>query len=337
MKRRSLIASMLLACTMLMPQFADAEIKERTLRFAFVNKEGHPQEQGAKKFGELVTERSGGKIKVQMFPGGQLGGDLQVVSALQGGNIVDMTVLNAGILAGINKEFGLFDLPFVFDSGKLADTVVDGPVGQKIGGLVEDKGLHSLGYFELGFRNVTNSARPIKTVDDLKGLKLRVVQAPIYIDLFTALGVNPVPMPFAEVYNALEQKVVDGQENPVSVINSAKLFEVQKNLTFTRHTYNPQIVLISKKSWDGMDADEQKLIQDAMNDAKVFQRQVSRDSEAAGIEALKAGGMELIELAPEEVTKLRELVKPVVAKFTSEIDPAVVKEFMDAVEAARKM
>ncbi len=99
-----------------------------------------------------------------------------------------------------------------------------------------------LGYFELGFRNVTNSARPVATVEDLAGLKLRVVQAPIYIDLFTALGVNPTPMPFAEVYNALEQKVVDGQENPVSVINSAKLFEVQKYLTFTRHTYNSQIV-----------------------------------------------------------------------------------------------
>jgi tripartite ATP-independent transporter DctP family solute receptor len=337
MKHLGAFAGSLLACTVLLFGVAQAEIKDRTLRFAFVNNVGHPQEQGAKKFADLVAERSGGKIKVALFPGGQLGGDLQVVSALQGGNVVDLTVLNAGLLAGIDKAFGLYDLPFLFDSGKVADAVVDGPVGTKLNRLIEDKGLHALGYFELGFRNVTNSAHPVKTVADLKGLRLRVVQAPIYIDLFTALGVNPQPMPFGEVYNALEQKVVDGEENPVSVIKSAKFFEVQKYLTFTRHTYNPQIVLISKKTWDGLDPEEQKLIQDALDEAKVFQRKVSRDSEAQGIADLTAAGMELTELAPEEVAKLRETVKPVIAKFTSEIDPAIVREFMAAVEAARKM
>jgi TRAP-type C4-dicarboxylate transport system substrate-binding protein len=129
MKRLSAFAGSLLACTVLLFGVAQAEIKDRTLRFAFVNNVGHPQEQGAKKFADLVAERSGGKIKVTLFPGGQLGGDLQVVSALQGGKVVDLTVLNAGLLAGINKEFGLYDLPFVFDSGKVADAVVDGPVG----------------------------------------------------------------------------------------------------------------------------------------------------------------------------------------------------------------
>lgn len=335
MKRRTLLASALVSLAMMLPQGASAEIKERTLRFAFVNKEGHPQEQGAAKFKELVEAASGGKIKVVLFPGGQLGGDVQMISALQGGNIVDMTVMNAGILANINPEFGLFDLPFMFDSGEQADKVVDGAFGAKMNGLIEDKGLHALGYFELGFRNVTNSARPVAKVEDLAGLKLRVVQAPIYIDLFTALGVNPTPMPFAEVYNALEQKVVDGQENPVSVIESAKLYEVQKYLTFTRHTYNPQIVLIGKIVWDSMDQDEKDLIQKAMDEAKVYQRQVSRDQEAKGKEALIAGGMELTELAPEEVEKLRAAVAPVVAAFTKDLDPALVKEFTDAVAAAR--
>lgn len=335
MNRRTLLASALTALTLMLPQGASAEIKDRTLRFAFVNKEGHPQELGAAKFKELVETASGGKIKVTLFAGGQLGGDVQMISALQGGNIVDMTVMNAGILANINPEFGLFDLPFMFDSGEQADKVVDGAFGTKMNTLIEDKGLHSLGYFELGFRNVTNSVKPITSVEDLAGMKLRVVQAPIYIDLFTALGANPTPMPFAEVYNALEQKVVDGQENPVSTINSAKLFEVQKYLTFTRHTYNPQIVLIGKTVWDTMDAEEQTLIQKALDEAKVYQRQVSRDQEAAGKEALIAGGMELTELAPAEVEKLRAAVAPVVTTFTKDLDPALVKEFTDAVTAAR--
>lgn len=335
MKRRTLLASALMSLAMMLPQGAAAEIKDRTLRFAFVNNVGHPQEMGAAKFKELVEAASGGKIKVVLFPGGQLGGDVQMISALQGGNIVDMTVMNAGILANMNPEFGLFDLPFMFDSGEQADKVVDGPFGAKMNALIEDKGLHALGYFELGFRNVTNSARPVATVEDLAGLKLRVVQAPIYIDLFTALGVNPTPMPFAEVYNALEQKVVDGQENPVSVINSAKLFEVQKYLTFTRHTYNSQIVMIGKTVWDSMDDEEKALIQKALDEAKVYQRQVSRDQEAAGKEALVAGGMELTELAPEEVEKLRAAVAPVIVTFTKDLDPALVKEFMDTVTAAR--
>lgn len=335
MKRRTLLASALVSLAMMLPQGASAEIKERTLRFAFVNNVDHPQELGARKFKELVEAASGGKVKVTLFPGGQLGGDVQMISALQGGNIVDMTVMNAGILANMNPEFGLFDLPFMFDSGAQADKVVDGPFGAKMNAMIEDKGLHALGYFELGFRNVTNSARPVVKAEDLAGLKLRVVQAPIYIDLFTALGANPTPMPFAEVYNALEQKVVDGQENPVSVINSAKLYEVQKYLTFTRHTYNPQIVLIGKTVWDAMDQDEKDLIQKALDEAKLYQRQVSRDQEAAGKEALIAGGMELTELAPEEVEKLRAAVTPVVETFTKDLDPALVKEFTDAVVAAR--
>ncbi len=328
------VASMLLGGALLVPQDATAQAKERTLRFAFQNAEEHPQGQGAKKFAELVEQKSGGKIKVRLFPSGQLGGDLQTVSALQGGTM-DFTVLNAGLLVGQVKEFGLFDLPFLFESGKEADAVVDGPFETKLAEALPAKNLVSLGYWELGFRNVTNSRRPVTKLEDIQGLKIRVVQSPIYIDLFNTLGANAVPLPFPELYTALEQKTVDGQENPATLIQTSKFYEVQKHLTMTRHTYNPQIVIASKRVWDRLDADEKKLIEDAAQEAKVFQRQLSRDSEAKAIDALKAAGMQIVELPAAELTRIREKVQPVVKKFSEGVPEETVKELYAEIEKAR--
>jgi TRAP-type transport system periplasmic protein len=323
-----------IAAVMLLSGAASAQVNEHTLRFAFQNAQEHPQGQGAKKFADVLTAKSGGKISVRLFASGQLGGDLQTVSALQGGTI-DLTVLNAGLLVGQAKEFGLFDLPFLFNSGKEADAVVDGPFGERLAGLVADKGLIGLGYWELGFRNLTNSRRPVAKMEDIAGLKIRVVQSPIYIELFNTLGANAVPMPFPELYTALEQKTVDGQENPVNTILSSKFGEVQKYLTFTRHTYNPQIVLIAKKTWDKLSADEKKLIQEAAAEARAYQRQLSRDSEAKAVEALKGAGMTLTELSPEEIAGIREKVKPVAEKFTKDLDPGTVKALTDDLEKIR--
>jgi TRAP-type transport system periplasmic protein len=330
----SVITSVVLSGAFLLPGMAHAEIKERTLRFGFQNAADHPQGHGAKKFADLVEQRSGGKIKVRLFASGQLGGDLQTVSAIQGGTI-DMTVLNAGLLSAQVKEFGLFDLPFLFENGKEADAIVDGPFGQRLANALPEKNLVPLGYWELGFRNVSNSRRPITKVEDIQGLKVRVVQSPIYIDLFNTLGANAVPMPFPEVYTALEQKTIDGQENPATLIWNSKLFEVQKYLTFTRHTYNPQLVIFSKRTWDKLDADEKNLIEEAAAEAKVFQRQYNRDNEAKAVEELKAAGMQVTELAPAEVARLRERTKPVAEKFSKEVPEASVKELFAEIEKVR--
>jgi tripartite ATP-independent transporter DctP family solute receptor len=332
--KNSGLATLLLVGAVALPGAAGAEIKDRTLRFAFQNAAEHPQGQGAKKFADLVEQKSGGKIKVRLFPSGQLGGDLQTVSALQGGTM-DFTVLNAGLLVGQVKEFGLFDLPFLFESGKEADAVVDGPFGTKLAEALPAKNLVSLGYWELGFRNVTNSRRPVTKLEDIQGLKIRVVQSPIYIDLFNTLGANAVPLPFPELYTALEQKTVDGQENPATLIQTSKFFEVQKHLTMTRHTYNPQIVIASKRVWDRLDADEKKLIEDAAQEAKVFQRQLSRDSESKAIDALKAAGMQIVELPAAELTRIREKVQPVVKKFSEGVPEETVKELYAEIEKAR--
>jgi tripartite ATP-independent transporter DctP family solute receptor len=331
---KTVLASVCLGGALLLSGAASAEIKERTLRFAFQNALEHPQGQGAKKFGEIVEQKSGGKIKVRLFPSGQLGGDLPTVSALQGGTI-DLTVLNAGLLVGQVKEFGLFDLPFLFESGKEADAVVDGPFGTKLGETLPAKGLVPLGYWELGFRNVTNSRRPVTKLEDIAGLKIRVVQSPLYIDLFNTLGANAVPLPFPELYTALEQKTVDGQENPVTLINTSKFYEVQKHLTLTRHTYNPQIVVFSKRVWDRLDADEKKLIEDAAQEAKAFQRQFSRGEETKALDAVKAAGMQVVELSAAELGRIRDKVQPVIKKFSEGVNEATVKELYAEIEKSR--
>jgi TRAP-type transport system periplasmic protein len=328
-----LFVTLLAGSATLFPAGVDAQIRDRTMRFAFQNQQDHPQGQGAKKFADLVQEKSGGKMQVRLFAGGALGGDLQTVSALQGGTI-DVTVLNAGLLVGLVKEFGLFDLPFLFNDGKEADAVVDGAFGKRMSDTLVAKSLIGLGYWELGFRNVTNSRRPVTKLEDIQGLKIRVVQSPIYIELFNTLGANAVPLPFPELYTALEQKTVDGQENPASVILTSKFAEVQKHMALTRHTYNPQILIFSKRVWDRLNEDERKVVREAADEARTYQRQTSRDAETKTMSELKKD-MQVTEIAPAELARLRDKVKPVSEKFSKDLDQAVVKELHAEIEKAR--
>jgi tripartite ATP-independent transporter DctP family solute receptor len=307
-----------------------AEIGEHTIKFASQNTKGHPQVTGMEKFKELVEEKSDGNITVRLFPGGTLGGDVQTISALQGGT-VEMSVMNAGLLSGNVQDFVVVDFPFLFDSPEQAAEVMDGPVGEALAAKLPETGLVGLGYWELGFRDLTNNQRAITKADDIAGLKIRTLQSPLYIELFNALGANAVPMPFPEVYTALETGAIDGQENPASVILSSKFAEVQDHLTLTHHTYNPQIVLISKEFWDGLNADEQKLLQDAAVEARDYQRQVAREYNDEALEELKSEGMEVTELPPEEMEKLREKAKPVVEKFSEQVDPALMQQLQEAV------
>jgi TRAP-type transport system periplasmic protein len=322
---KSLLASALVGGAVLLSGQANAQVSERTLRWAQQNSMEHPQGLGAKKFADLVEQKSGGKIKVRVFPGGQLGGDLQNVSALQGGTL-DLMVLNAGLLVGIVKDFAVLDLPFLFNTAQEADAVVDGPVGTKLFDKLPEKGLVGLGYFELGFRNVTNSRRPIAKAEDFQGIKLRVLQSPLFIDLFNTLGANTVAMPFPEVYTALEQRVIDGQENPVTVIFDTKFQEVQKYLSLTRHIYNAQSVIMSKKTWDRLSDEEKKIVQDSLNEAEAYQRQVSREKSLQVLEDLKKAGMQVNEVSPQEIARIREKIKPVIDKYAKEAGEPLMAE-----------
>jgi TRAP-type transport system periplasmic protein len=316
-----------LAVTSLQAQAA--EYRDQTLRFAFQNVKEHPQGQGAQKFADLVSEKSGGKMKVRLFAGGVLGGDLQTVSALQGGTL-DITVLNSGILAAQVPDFALFDFPFLFENSEQAYKVMDGPVGQDLAKRLEPKGLKGLGYWDLGFRQVTNNSRPITGPQDLEGLKIRVIQSPIYLETFKALGANPVPMPFPEVYTGLEQRTVDGQENPYTVIEGSKFNEVQDYVSATNHIYNPQSLIIGQKTWERLNADEQALIQEAATEATEYQREVTQNSQGKALEALKQS-MKFNEVNKEALAAFREKVKPVIEQFSKEIDPTLLKSLHESV------
>jgi tripartite ATP-independent transporter DctP family solute receptor len=324
------------AAVMMLPLSAAlAQVSERTIKFSFLNQADHPQGLGAAKFAEIVKAKSGGKINVKLFAGGTLGGDLQTVSALQGGT-VEMTVLNAGLLAAQVKEFSAMDIPFLFNNSKEAFAVMDSDFAKRLLNRLSDKNLVGLGYWDLGFRNVTNSKHPITKLEDFSGLKLRVLQLPTYINLINTLGANAVPMPFTELYPALETHAVDGQDNPVTVIYNSKLYEVQKYLSLTRHTYNPQVLLISKKFWEKLSPAEQKLISESAAEATVYQRKVSLEREAGALEALKKAGMQVNELSPAEVARIRDKVKPVIEKASQNIGEAVLSDLNAAIASARK-
>ncbi len=315
--------------------FGTASAQTKTIKFATQNPKGHPIVLGMEKFAEIVTAKSGGSLKVNLFPGGTLGSDQANVSAIQGGTL-EMASMNSGILAAQVKEFAIYDFPFMFGSNAEVEAIVDGPFGKKLHDKLKDKGMLGLAYFELGFRNITNSKRPINKVEDLAGLKLRVIPNPINVDWVKAVDANPTPLPFPEVYAALEQKAIDGQENPVTVINANKFFEVQKHVVLSNHQYNPQSVLISKKFWDGLQPAQQKIIADAAIEAAKFQRQQARAQVASALDNMKKGGMQVTELPAAEIAKMRDKMRPVTAKHAVTVGQEVVAELQAELAKVRK-
>jgi len=312
------------------------DIQERTIRFGHLNNPDHPTSFGVKKFAEIVAAKSGGKIKVQEYPSSQLGNELQQQSALQGG-VQEMLVASTTSLAGIVKEFGVFDFPFLFSNERQADAMVDGPLGKMLGGKLAEKGVVVLGFFDLGFRNITKGKRPITKPEDLEGLKLRVIPNPVFLETFKTFKANPIPMPFAELYGALESHAVDGQENPYSVILSSKFYEVNKYVSATNHVYATNPVQISKRFWDKLSPAEQKLLQEAAVEAQNYQRVVSREAAGKAVGELKAKGMIYNDIAPAELARMRAEVKPVYDKFGASYDPAVMSLFKTELERVSKL
>jgi tripartite ATP-independent transporter DctP family solute receptor len=335
MRRRLALLSCLALAGAALPAGAQ-DIREHTIRFGHLNNPDHPTSMGVKKFAEIVAAKSGGKIKVQEYPSSQLGNELQQQSALQGG-VQEMLVASTTSLAGIVKEFGVFDFPFLFSNARQADAMVDGPLGKMLGGKLAEKGVVVLGFFDLGFRNVTNNKHPITRPEDLEGLKLRVIPNPVFLETFKTFKANPIPMPFAELYGALESKAVDGQENPYSVILSSKFYEVNKYVSATNHVYATNPIQISKRFWDKLSPAEHKLLQDAAIEAQNYQRIVSREAAGKAVGELKAKGMLFNEIAPAELARMRAEVRPVHDKFAASYDPAVMSLFRSELERVSKL
>ncbi len=307
---------------------------QKILKVGIGLSEDHPQGVSVKKFAELVDQKSGGKVKAQLYASGSLGNDVTMIAALRGGT-QEMVVPDSSTLVGMVKDFGVLNLPVTFTSEAEADALLDGPFGKKLLAQLEDKGLVGLGFWENGFRHLTNSRRAITKADDIAGLKVRVIQNPLFMETFQALGANATPMPFTELYSALEAKAVDGQENPTATILASKFYEVQKHVALTGHMYSAWVLLLSKKTWDGLAPDEKKAVSEAAREATLFERKTIRAFSQTALADLKKNGMQVSELSAEEQTKMRAKLQPVIAKFSKDFGEATSKEMMAELDKIR--
>ncbi|WP_377154789.1 TRAP transporter substrate-binding protein [Roseateles sp. UC29_93] len=295
-----------------------ADIKPRLIRFGYGLAENSNQGRAVKVFADEVNKLSGGKMKIRAIGGAALGPDTQMQQALIGG-AQEMMVGSTATLVGIAKEMALWDTPFLVNNVREADALLDGPVGDKVKAKLTDKGLVGLVYWENGFRNLTNSKHAVNKLEDLNGIKLRVMQNAVFLDSFKQLGANAVPLPYSELFTALETNAVDGQENPYNTILSAKFYEVQKYLTVTNHVYSPWIVTVSKKFWDGLSKDEQAVLQQAAVKSRDFERKDTRDEAAKALAELKTKGMAVNELSPAETARMRDKLTRVNAGVATQV------------------
>ncbi len=311
-----------LAAALAMPLAAQAQTK---LRFAHAGPDTSSQHLAAVEFAKMVKDRSQGKLEVQVFPASQLGNDATVIGAVRGGTI-DLMMAGSGNFAGLNSRLEVLDIPFLFRDREHAYKAVDQQVGQELMKGLEASGLKQLAFWEVGFRSITTKNRPVRTAADVKGLKIRTQPNPVHVQAWKLLGTNPVPMPLSELYTALESGAVDAQEHPIEITYSAKFYEVQKHLTMTRHAFTAMPVVLNKAKFDALTPDLQKVLLDAAQEAKQFQRQLNQKNEAQIIAELRKQGMTVVESFDAASFKTQigdELRKAYVAKNGPELLAAV--------------
>ena len=273
--------------------FANTAMAAVKIKLGVVTKPGSAQNIVAEKFKELIEQRSKDNIKVQIFDSASLGNETEILQQVQM-NTVQMAVVTGGPFDTFDSMASVINYPFLFKNYKQADTILDGPLGAELLKSLETYGFKGLCFSENGFRNLTNNKRPIKRPEDINGLKIRVMVSPIHKAIWQALGANPVPMPWP-IYTELEQGVIDGQENPLWVMEIYKFYEIQKHMTLTRHDYSYHIDVASLQWWQTLNAKTQKMIQEAMHEAAVFQRKDNRSKNAARLKFLKEKGMQVEE------------------------------------------
>lgn len=278
--------------------------------------ESHAYHQGYLKFKELVEERTDGKVTVKIFPNNTLGGDLAATDSVRMGNI-QMALTGTFALYQLNPHWGVFDMPFLFQDYDEVDRIVEGEIGKQL--LQEDVGnVIPMGFMENGFRYLANSKRPVRKPSDLNGLKIRIMESPIYVDSWKAIGASPNPMAFGEVYTALDTGVVDGVENPPSLLYAMGFQEVQKYLTTTRHLYLAGITIMNKKFFNSLPSDIQEIIKDSFQEAAKYQRGLVREEDVKAMEKLEKE-LEVTYLSPEERQVFAEMSYPVYKKYADKI------------------
>jgi len=295
-----------------------AQFQNRTFRVGTTATKQHSTNDGYVAMHACMQEKSGGKMRLRVFWDGVLGSLNGLVQSVRTGS-VDMTTPPATLLAGFAPVFGILDMPYLFNTVEEADQFFDGKVGDWFANQLSDSGIVGLGYWEIGFRHITNSVRPITKLEDLSGIKIRVIQSAVFLDTFKALGSNAVPMDYTEVYSGLETGTIDAQENPFSNIMDMKFYEVQKYLTLSGHAYGVLPVTFSKKTWDGLSAQEQTVLRECTAVGAAAQRKSNRIQDAQGIEKMRAEGLLVSELDPGEVARIRARTEPIYERYADTV------------------
>ncbi|CAH1651785.1 DctP family TRAP transporter solute-binding subunit [Hyphomicrobiales bacterium] len=314
---------------------ASAQVQDRSIRVGSTLSPEHPNGIAIKAMAACAAKQSDGKIKIQGIYNAALGGDQEMSQAARAGTL-DMFTTTTSPLVGLEPKLGVFDLPFLFNNRDEALAVLDGPFGKTVSDLMPARGLVNLSFWDYGFRQITNSKRPIKAVDDLRGIRLRVIQNNIFIDAFSTLGANPIPMSWGEVFPALETGAIDGQENPVLTISDAQLSDVQKYLSRTNHVYSALMVVYSKALWDKLSADEQKIIQACANEAKVIQREEMGKRADQAYAKLQKDGMAINDVDPATLDDMRKRLAPLYEKYAASIGKDMIDGLNAQVAEVRK-
>lgn len=303
------------------PEKTQEPAKPIVLRVGHVLSEEHPYQLGLLKFKELVEQKTNGKVEVQVFPSSQLGNERDMLEGLKLGTL-EMALTGTGVTQNYQKKLSLFSLPYIFRDSEHAYKVLDGPVGQELFALLEQNGIKVLAAYENGFREVTNNKRPINSPEDLKGLKIRTPESEIYLDTLKAMGANALPMAWGEVYTALQQGTIDGQENALIHIWHAKTWEVQKYIAITDHIYDPAPLSISLKTWNSLPQDIQQAVAEAAAESRDYQRQVFQEQSKDVENKLLSKG---ISITKPDLEPFREAVKSVWEKY----EPVIGQDVID--------
>jgi TRAP-type transport system periplasmic protein len=309
---------------------APAVLAQQPMRWRFAH--SHPEsdswQKAALKFSESVKERSSGAIEISVFPNGVLGNDNAIISAVRGG-LLEICLTGNPFFTGMAPKLNVFDLPFLFKDRKHAASVLDGPIGDQLRSELDASGLTTLATWDIGWRNLTNNRRPVRTPEDLKGLKIRTTPNPAHVKAFHLLGALPTPMAFTELFSALEVGSVDGQENPVTLILNAKFFEVQKHLSLTRHAFTTGPLVMNKQTFEALPPNLQKVVSETAREMARLQWAMNEQSESTSLAELKKNGMQVVETIDREAFS-RIVAEAVREDFVQKFGPDLPK----AIDAA---
>lgn len=301
----------------------------KVMKIGSVNAKSRALSQGLYKFEEYLEKETNGSIKVEVYTDGVLGDDRRTLEGLQIGSIQGTTV-STGPISAFVPSIGVFDLPFLFKDAETAYKVLDGAIGQEQLDALEGSGFIGLAYWENGWRHVSNSKREITTLEDMKGLKIRTMESPIHVDTWKALGTNPTPMSFSQLYTALEQKVVDGQENPLANVVSNKLDEVQKFITLDGHLYGASPFMVSKVFWDTLSDDEKAAVKKVAIMVRDEERKMAQAEDKVASETLIKNGVKISELAPGEKDKIKAVLQVIYDKYKGQFGETLMNKVLEA-------